>query len=339
MRQAVMVEPGKIEFSDVPEPTYGDNEILLRIMRIGVCGSDIHVWHGKHPYTSYPVVQGHEFSAEVKAAGKNVTAVHAGMKATARPQVVCGVCPPCTRGDYHICDELKVEGFQTSGVAQDLFVTTEDKIVPFPDSLSYEDGALVEPTSVGVHSTGRAGHLTDKNVVVLGAGTIGNLIAQVAHCRGAKKILITDISDFRLDIARQCGITETSNANQEKLAEASQRVFGNEGFEVAFEAAGVESTINDAIQNIEKGGTVMVVGVYGDFPKVDMSTMSDHELRLIGTLMYKHEDYQMAVELIADGKVNTKPLVTRHFPFEEYNEAYAFIENQGDKTMKVMIDL
>jgi 2-desacetyl-2-hydroxyethyl bacteriochlorophyllide A dehydrogenase len=339
MRQAIMVEPGNIEFRDVPAPSPTADQILLRIKRIGICGSDVHVWHGKHPYTSYPVVQGHEFSAQVEAVGENVTGIEPGMKATARPQIVCGKCRPCMRGDYNICSDLKVQGFQAPGAAQDLFVTTKEKIVPFPESMSYEDGALVEPTAVAVHATGRAGDLAGKNVAVLGAGTIGNLIAQVASARGAKKVLITDISDFRLGIARQCGIRETSNAIKETLADAANRVFDDEGFDLAFEAAGVEETIAQVIPSIQKGGTIVVVAVFGDPPRVDLATAGDHELRLIGTLMYKHEDFEKAVEIIANDSVNTGPLVTKHFPFENYNESYEFIEQHGEMAMKEMIDL
>ena len=339
MRQAVMTEPGKIEFRDVAEPKAGEGQILLRIKQIGVCGSDVHVNHGKHPFTSYPVVQGHEFSAVVEAVGEGVTDVKPGSKATARPQVVCGKCRPCRRGDYNICDVLKVEGFQAPGCAQDLFVTTKEKIVPLPDSLTFEQGALVEPTAVGVHSTGRGGDLTGKNVAVLGAGPIGNLVAQVVRCRGARKILITDLSNFRLEIAKKCGIPETSNAAKESLADASKRVFGEEGFDVAFEAVGVEATMDAAVDTIQKGGTIVVLGVFGEKPRIDMSIVGDRELSIIGTLMYKHEDYVKAVELIASGDVITEPLVTKHFAFEQYPDAYKFIDAQGDKTLKVMIDL
>ena len=339
MRQAVMTKPGRIEFGDVPVPQVGPGQILLRVKQIGVCGSDIHVNHGKHPFTSYPVVQGHEFSGQVEAVGKGVKKVKVGDKATARPQVVCGKCSPCRRGDYNICDVLRVEGFQAPGCAQDFFVTTEEKIVPLPASLTFEQGALVEPTSVGVHSTGRAGDLKGKNVVVLGAGTIGNLVAQVVRCRGAKNILITDLSDFRLEKAKQCGISNTSNARKESLADASKRVFGDEGFGIAFEAVGVEATMDAAVQNIQKGGKIVVLGVFGEKPRIDMSIVGDREQTIIGTLMYKHEDYVKAVELIAGGQVITAPLVTKHFPFEKYTDAYRFIDEQGDKTLKVMIDL
>ncbi|MCX6227553.1 MAG: alcohol dehydrogenase catalytic domain-containing protein [Bacteroidia bacterium] len=223
MRQAVMTSPGVIEHLDVPEPgPLKENEVLLRIKKIGVCGSDIHVFHGKHPATPYPVVQGHEYSAIVEAIGSKVTKVRPGMKATARPQLVCGKCGPCRRGQYNACQELKVQGFQAPGVAQDLFVVTDDRIVPFPDSMTFEQGAMIEPAAVGAHSTNRVTSLEGKNVVVSGAGTIGNLVAQFAKARGAKNVLITDVSDYRLNIARQCGIPATANIKDTSFAESVQ---------------------------------------------------------------------------------------------------------------------
>jgi L-iditol 2-dehydrogenase len=154
-----MTAPGRIEISEAIAPTPGAGQVLLRIRRIGVCGSDIHVFHGKHPYTSYPVVQGHEFSGVIEAVGPGVTGIEPGDKVTALPQVVCGRCPPCLRGDEHICDQLKVQGFQAPGCAQELWVTAADKIVKLPDDFSFEQGALVEPVSVAVHAIARAGDL------------------------------------------------------------------------------------------------------------------------------------------------------------------------------------
>ena len=339
MKQVVMIRPGSLEFREVVEPAAGAGEVLLRIRRIGVCGSDIHVWHGKHPFTPYPVVQGHEYSATVEAVGAGVTGVKRGMKATARPQIVCGKCRPCARGDYNICNNLKVQGFQAPGCAGDLFVVPQDRLVILPDSLTFEQGALVEPAAVAAHSTGRAGCLAGKNVLVLGAGTIGNLVAQAARCRGAKRVLITDVSEFRLEKAVACGVDATCNVRAFKLADMVDRVFGEEGFDVAFEAVGVESALDDAVQCINKGGEIVVLGVFGERPRVDMSVVGDRELRLTGTLMYKHKDYEQAVEWIALGSAITEPLITRHFPFEQYAEAYRYIEEQGDKTLKVMIDV
>lgn len=338
MKQAVMTAPGRIEIRETQAPSPGPGEVLLRIHRIGVCGSDIHVCHGKHPYTSYPVIQGHEFSAVVEELGQGVEGLKPGMKVTSMPQIVCGVCGPCRRGDYHICDRLKVQGFQAPGCAQELWTTSASSIIPLPDDFTFEKGALVEPTSVAVHAVSRAGDLAGKNVAVLGAGPIGNLVAQTARACGAN-VLITDLSEYRLNLARKCGITNTSNAENENLAEASERIFGDERFSVAFECVGVQATMDQAISTIQKGGIIIVVGVFGEHPRLNLGFVQDRELELRGTLMYQKQDYLKAVDLIASEQIVTEPLMTHHFPFEKYLDAYEYIEEQGERSMKVFIDL
>jgi 2-desacetyl-2-hydroxyethyl bacteriochlorophyllide A dehydrogenase len=340
MRQAIMMSPGVIVHHEVGEPgPLLDNEVLLRIKKIGVCGSDIHVFHGQHPATPYPVVQGHEYSAVVEAVGKSVTKVNPGMRATARPQLVCGKCGPCKRGQYNACQELKVQGFQAPGVAQDLFVVPDDRIVPFPDSMTFEQGAMIEPAAVGAHSTNRVATLKGKNVVVSGAGTIGNLVAQFAKARGANKVLITDVSDYRLGIAKECGIDGVANVKDTHFQEAIKEYFGQDGFQVGFEAAGVQSSLDVLMQFVEKGGDVVILGVYSQNPVINMFYLGEHELNVFGSMMYRQEDYEAAVDMIASGKIVTAPLLTKSFPFDQYLDAYHFIENQGDKTMKVMIEL
>jgi threonine dehydrogenase-like Zn-dependent dehydrogenase len=142
-----------------------------------------------------------------------------------------------------------------------------------------------------------------------------------------------------LEVATRCGLENTSNPGRESLKEAAKRVFGQAGFEVAFECVGVEATITDAIASIEKGGTMVVVGVFGDKPRVDMGLVQDRELNLHGTLMYKRQDYERAVQLIESGQVVTEPLMSKHFPIEDYLKAYQYIDQQRDKTMKVFIDV
>ncbi len=334
-----MPKPGEIEVKNVPTlGSVSSNEIKLAIKKIGVCGSDIHVYHGKHPFTSYPVVQGHEYSGEVVEVGSDVSKIKVGDKATARPQLVCGECAPCKKGNYNICNELKVQGFQSPGTAQDFFIVPEDRILKLPATFTHEQGALIEPSAVAAYCTKKAGDLNGKNVVVTGAGPIGNLVAQFARTRGAK-VLITDLSDFRLQKAKDCGIEYVSNPKEESLSKAMIRVFNNAGFDAGFECAGVEIALDTLVQNINKGGDIVAVAVYDDRPKVDVSILGDRELRLIGTLMYKHEDYEEAVEKIHSGDIKTEPLVTKHFAFEDYLKAYKYIDEQGDKTLKVIIDL
>jgi len=342
MRQALLFEPGKLKIRQVPDllpANLKPDEILIRIMRIGVCGSDIHVYHGKHPSTPFPVVQGHEYSAVVEAVGSQVRSIKTGMKVTARPQLVCGTCGPCLRGQYNACQDLKVQGFQAPGVAQDLFIVPENRVVILDNSLSFEQGAMVEPAAVGAHSTRRASNLNGKNVVVSGAGTIGNLVAQFAKARGAKTVIITDISDYRLEKARLCNIENTINVSKESFEDGIDRILGSEGFQTGFEAAGVQDSLSALIQNVEKGGEVIILGVYAQNPTMNMFFLGEHELNVFGSMMYKHEDYEEAAHLIARSKILTQSLISQHFKFEDYDKAYKYIEDKGDQVMKIMIDV
>lgn len=342
MRQAVLTAPERIEFREVPDLTaaqLGENEILIRIKKIGICGSEIHSYHGEHPATFYPVVQGHEYSGIVTAVGSKVTRCKPGDKVTARPQLTCGQCAPCRRGQYNVCENLRVQAFQADGAAQDYFIVPEERLVKLPETFSLEYGAMIEPAAVGAHATSRAGDLTGKNVVVSGAGTIGNLVAQFALARGARRVLITDVSDYRLETARRCGIAGTLNVAKTPLKEGVKEVFGDEGFQVGFEVAGVESSIRSLMECAEKGSTIVVVAVFAKDPALSMFFLGEHELILAGTMMYRHEDYLTAVEEIASGKVSLAPLVTDRFAFEQYDEAYRFIAENQEKCMKVIIDL
>lgn len=340
MLQAVMTEPGRIMFHQIDQPVPGAEEVLIRIKKIGVCGSDIHVYHGLHPYTSYPVVQGHEVSGEIVAVGANVLAFTPGDKVTFMPQVTCGTCYPCRHGMYHICDDLKVMGFQTSGAAQEYFSVPADMTIKLPENMSYEAGAMIEPVSVAVHALGRAReNLTGKQILVLGAGPIGNLVGQVAKGLGAKAVMIVDLSDFRLEKAKACGIDFTVNPEKEDLHAALLRDFGPDKADLIMECVGGEPTITQAIACARKGTTIVVVGVFGKKPQVDLGLVQDRELSLIGTLMYQKKDYEKAIELAEAGKLCLEPLVTDKFPFRSYLDAYHYIDSAKDRAMKVMINV
>ena len=342
MRQAVLTGPEHLEFREIEAPkaeNLGAHQVLIQVKRIGICGSEIHSYHGQHPATFYPVVQGHEYSGIVVATGSEVTVCRKGDKVTGRPQLVCGQCGPCKRGQYNVCEHLRVQAFQADGVAQDYFVIDDDRVVRLPDDFSLDYGAMIEPAAVGAHATARAGDLQGKNVVVSGAGAIGNLVAQFAQARGAKKVLITDVSDFRLSKARACGIENTLNVSKTPLKDAVKGYFGDEGYQVGFEVAGVESSIRSLMETIEKGSTIVVVAVFAKDPALSMFYLGEHELRLVGTMMYRHEDYLKAVECVANGTVNLNPLISNRFPFERYDDAYKFIAESKGTAMKVMIEL
>ena len=339
MKQAVMTQPGVIEYRDIARPAAGTGEVLIQVRRIGVCGSDIHVYHGLHPYTPYPVVQGHEVSGLIAEIGAGVKGFQKGDTVTFLPQVTCGTCYPCTHGMEHICESLKVMGFQTDGAGQEFFPILAEKVIKLPEKISLDGAALVEPVSGGVHAIRRAGGVEGKNVLVLGAGTIGNLLAQSARASGARKVMLTDVSPYKLERARQCGLDCAVNPNEVDLAQAVSGCLGPERADVIFEAVGVENTITNAVNIARKGSTIVVVGVFGKKPVVDLGLVQDRELTLVGTLMYQREDYDRAIEFIAAGKMVLDPLISSRFPFDHYLDAYHSIEAAHGNSMKVMIEL
>lgn len=334
-----MRSPGEIEFNEIPIPEIKENEVLVKIMRIGICGSDIHVYYGKHSYTSYPVTQGHEVSGKIEKIGSAVKGLKPDDKVTIQPQIVCRECYPCTHGNYHICDNLKVMGFQTTGTASEYFAVDSEKIVKLPKDMTYEEGAMIEPCAVAIHAVLQGGEVKDFKVLVLGAGPIGNLVAQCAKALGAESVMITDINDFRLELAKEVGIDYTINPKKCNLSEVIIQAFGPDKADLIIECVGENETIDDAIENARKGTDIIVVGVFSNNPTINLGLVQDHELRVIGNLMYQKEDYIKAMELVKSRKIVLKPLMTTHFPLKDYNKAYKFIEDKKDKIMKVFIDV
>ena len=335
MIQQVMTAPHEIIFRQIPVPEVKPGQILVRIQMIGICGSDIHVYHGKHPFTSYPVTQGHEVSGDIAAIGEGVTGFTVGQKVTIEPQVFCGRCYPCTHGKYNLCEELKVMGFQTTGTASTYFACDASKITPIPEALSFEEGAMIEPLAVAVHAVRRYGDVQGKKVVVLGAGPIGNLVAQVAKGMGAEQVMVTDVSDYRLELAKKCGADVAVNTRNEEFGAA----LGPDKADVIYDCAGNNITMNQAIRCARKGSTIILVAVFADMGTVDLAVLNDHELDLNTTMMYRHEDYVTAIEMVNEGKIHLAPLMSKVFPFGQYLDAYKFIDDNRETTMKVLINV
>lgn len=338
MLQAVMVEPGKIEYHDVEMPEIRDNQIKVKIKSIGICGSDIHVNHGRHPFTTYPVVQGHEISAEVVETGREVKNVKIKDKVTIQPQVVCGKCYPCTHGMYNDCETLKVMGFQTTGMASEYFVADCEKALVLPEGMSYEHGAMIEPLAVAVHAVRRYPGIKGKNALVLGGGPIGNLTAQTAKAMGASEVLLSEISSYRLNAAKKCGI-KTVHPNKKELSSAISETFGSDRADVIFECIGINAATKQAIENARKGSDIIIVGVFSELAALDMALVQDHELTLRGSAMYTEKDFEKAIELAANGQIELETLITHRFGFRDFKKAYETIDLEKDKAMKVIINL
>lgn len=339
MLQQVMTAPGVIEFRETPRPIAAEGQVLVRIMRIGICGSDIHVYHGKHPFTRYPVTQGHEVSGRIEAVGSGVEGLLVGQKVTIEPQVCCGHCYPCTHGKYNLCEELKVMGFQTTGTASEYFTVDAAKVTPLPETMSYDEGAMIEPLAVTVHAAKRFPELKGARVAILGCGPIGILLMQSCKALGAASVLVTDVSDYRLSVARSVGVDYAVNTGETDMEQALRDAFGSDKADVIYDCAGSDITMGQAIRCARKGSTIVLVAVFSKLASVDLAVLNDHELELNTSMMYRHEDYVDAIRLVSEGKVQLRPLMSRHFAFRDYLKAYQYIDENREMTMKVIIDV
>ena len=336
MKQAVMTAPGRIEFQDATVPKPRPGEVLLRVKRIGVCGSDVHVYHGEHQYVKYPLIQGHELAAEIAEVGGQVRGFSAGQRVTIQPQVFCGRCYQCTHGSYHICENLKVMGFQLPGCAREYLSVPAEKLIELPAELSLDQGALIEPVAVAVHAIGRAASIRGKRVLVLGAGTIGNLVAQAAAGLGAGAVAVTDVIDSRLSLAERCGVAHCLPSAGD-LSNKIEEIFGADGADVVFDCAGVPATMMQAVESSHKGADIIIVAVFPPETVVNLAAVQRRELRLIGTHMYQKKDFELGIDLVRTGKVALEALITTHFDFQDYTSAYRYIDEKKDETMKVII--
>ncbi|MCL2664918.1 MAG: alcohol dehydrogenase catalytic domain-containing protein, partial [Defluviitaleaceae bacterium] len=277
MIQMVQTGKQKIVQANAPKPVPKPGEVLLRPIKSGICGSDIHAYYGEHPFMTTPIVLGHEFFAVIESIGEEGKNFSAGDRVTAMPQLYCNECKNCRDGRYNICDSLKVIGCQVAGSMQEFFCVPERLVLKLPDTITPEEGAMLEPLAVGVHACKRAG-VSGKRVLVQGAGTIGILTAQAALALGAAEAAVSDYNRNRLSLAKDCGVNHAVDLNETSTSDALQNLWGDERADLIIECVGAQGTITEAVKAARKGSDIVVAGVFPANISVDMGLVQDKEL-------------------------------------------------------------
>lgn len=339
MLQAFMPTAGNIIYREVEKPVPGKNQVLIKVSKIGICGSDLHVFKGEHPLASAPLVQGHEFSGYVSEKGENVTKVNYGDLVVVQPAIGCGKCKKCKAGLIEQCDDLKFIGSSnTEGGGSEYFLADENQVINLNSGVCPQDAAMIEPLAVAVRCVNRAGDISNKNVIVMGGGTIGNLTAQVAMNKGAKKVVLFDINENRVSIAKKCGIMAYNLNAVEKPDDLIELIFKNKKVEVCFECVGKEDCLNKCIDFLERGGITVIPGVYLNNPNINMSRVQDCEISLVGSLMYSWEDFYQAVDIVKRHDVVLSELQTHSVSFMEWAKGYEILLKKDSDAFKVMVD-
>ena len=338
MKCAKLIEPGKIIITETEKPRPKDDEVLIRVKYCGICGSDIHAYHGLHPFIKPPIILGHEFAGVIEEVGSKVKNLRKGQRVTVEPLITCGKCSNCKMGHYNRCIKMKVIGCQTNGALAEYVAVPANRVYELPDSISFKHGALVEPLAVAIHAVRRANFVGGSRVVVIGAGTIGLLTAAVAKLFGALEVIISDLYDAKLKIAKELGIDHTVNVKRENFVEVVKEIYSEEGADIVFECVGSNKvTINQAIEVVKKGGRIVVVGVFKEPIPVNVGYIQDREIELVGTAVYTFKDFVSAIELLKRELIDLDLLISKVFSLEEVPKAFEYIDEHRDTVIKVLI--
>jgi 2-desacetyl-2-hydroxyethyl bacteriochlorophyllide A dehydrogenase len=313
----------------------GRGQVQIRVSHCGICGTDLHIFHGRMDHrVRFPAVLGHEMSGTIVAAGPGVDRFREGDRVTVMPLDACGECPACRAGHSHICHRLKFIGIDAPGAMQSLWTVPAYTLHHLPDTLSFEQGALIEPIAVACHDIRLAEVKPDEYVVVQGAGPIGALIALAAEAEGAR-VVMTEINPYRIALARDLGL-DVIDAQQTDVAAMVSEETGGAGADVVFEVSGSAAGAELMTRLPRTRGRICVVAIFAEPPKIDLFRFFWRELRLLGARVYEHQDFDKAIQLAASGRLPLDRLITRVAPIDELEESFRQLE-RGGEVMKILM--
>lgn len=335
MKAAQLQAPNEFAIVDLPSRPLGRGEVRVRVASTGICGSDMGIIRGLNPFARYPVVPGHEFSGTLAEVGEG-SRFKVGQRVYVKPMPTCGQCKACLAGEFNHCPDLKVLGVHMDGSYAEEVVVAEDLVRPLPDGMSFDEGAMIEPAAIGVHTVNRSLLKPGETVAVLGAGVIGLMVAQVAKARGAGAVFASDVLDSRLELARELGVDAVANAEKQDVVKAGLESVGP--FDAVVDLAGPRHTLDQAIALARAGGRIVLL-VPPEDPKLvvdDFTSVFRKELTLRVSRLYD-KDFDDAAPLIAAGKIRVMPLVTHRFPLDRVREAVDVVANRRENAVKVML--
>jgi L-iditol 2-dehydrogenase len=342
MKAAVLYRPREIKFEEreIPKLT-SDIDVLVEVRNVGICHSDVHYYvHGRIGdfIVKEPLVLGHECSGVVVDKGPTAKHLEIGDRVIIEPAAPCRICDYCKIGRYNICENLRFMGTPpTDGAFVEYVTWPSDFVYKMPDSMSLEEGALIEPFSVALYSVKRGGLSPGDCVAILGAGTIGLMTLLAALACGASEIFITDIVDSKLRLAEELGATAAINVNKEDPIKTIRYLTGGRGPDIVFDAVGIERTFAQALNIVKTGGKVIVIGLgFGDLTTSPIINIPCKEINVIGILRYANV-FPQAIRLVASKKLPLTKLITHRLAFSELVKGMEMLAKGEGDAIKVMI--
>lgn len=341
MRAVVLTEPYRFSTVERDRPTPAPGEALLRVRAVGICGSDLHAYHGRQPFLTYPRVLGHEVAAEVVALGESAQAeaisrgISIGSRVCVDLVINCGTCYPCRVGRPNCCVNIQVMGVHVDGGFADYLTAPISRLYPIPDEISDDEAALIEPLTIGCQAIGRGEVAAGETVLVIGAGPIGLVSLLAAKARGAR-IIISDLIDSRLALARKLGAEKTVNTSTENLLEAVTAFTHGEGANVVVEAVGIPATVLSSIEAVSSAGRVVLLGLGQRPVEIVPTTLIRKEIDIRASRMNSRR-FPEALDLVARARLPLADLITHRMSLAEASQAFELLSAKPDETCKIVL--
>lgn len=335
MRAVIIDRPGEIRVGSVTDPTPKPDELIIRVGACGICGTDLHIAQGEFPPTPYPIVPGHEFAGEVVAIGSNVrprneraVPIVVGTRVAVDPSLYCGSCVFCHTGHGNLCLNWNAIGDTVSGAFAEYVAVPVANAYILPDHISFREAALIEPVSCAVHGIHRLEPRLGDSMLIVGAGTMGLLLLQLALRGGASRVAMMDLNTQRLALAKKLGAYYTATSVDELLEREPL------GFDCVIDATGVARAIESAFTAVKRGGKFMVFGVAPEEARVALSPFRiyNDEISIVGSMAVLNS-YQQAVDLVSGGAIDTAAMLTMTLPLDGFSQALDIVRRgEGVKT-------
>lgn len=336
MRAAIIDKPGSVRVGNVPDPAPKPDELIIRVGACGICGTDLHIAAGEFPPTPYPIVPGHEFAGEVVAVGSNVpqgigtraTKMTVGTRVAVDPSLFCGYCDFCRTGHGNLCLNWGAIGDTVDGAFAEYVRVPAANAYVLPENISFREAALIEPISCAVHGMHRLNPQSGDTFLLVGAGTMGLILLQLAVRGGASKVAVVDLNTQRLERAKKLGASDTQTD--------INKVLENEplGFDCVIDVTGVAPAIEGAFAAVKRGGKFMVFGVAPQEARISLSPFRiyNDEITVLGSMAVLYS-FGPAVNLLNSGVIDAKALLTTALPLEDFPNALNMVRRgEGVKT-------
>lgn len=338
MKALVYFGPEDLRISQIEDLKPGENEVLIKVRATGICGSDVHGYLGLTGRRVPPMVMGHEFAGYISEIGSKVKEIKVGDRVTVQPVNFCGECEFCLKGLTNVCVNRKFLGVMDVNGSMAEYVCVPARLIyKLHDSMSYVQGAMIEPLAVAYRAVKQVKSLEGKDVLIVGAGTIGLLVLQIVKTKKARKIFISDLSDFRLDDAKKLGADIIINPSKDNAADLIAKETKGLGVDVAIEAVGISPTVQQAMSALKIGGACIWIGNSAKMININMQEVVTRELNISGTYIYTHKEFGEALDLLSEGNIDIEAVISKVITLEEGPKMFNKLANDASQLIKVVI--